>query len=52
MGYPHAYASATGQGPTIGYDVLLRDGFLKKGSPVARAWDGVKPAGKAKAACP
>jgi hypothetical protein len=52
MGYPHAYASATGQGPTIGYDVLLRDGYLKRGSPVARAWEGVKPAGKAKAACP
>jgi hypothetical protein len=52
MGYPHAYASATGQGPTIAYDVLLRDGYLKKGSVVARAWEGVKPAGKAKAACP
>jgi hypothetical protein len=50
-GYPHVFGAATGLGPTVPYDVLLRGGYLKKGSPVARAWEGIAPAGKAKAAC-
>lgn len=50
-GYPHAYGAATGLGPTVPYSVLLRDGYLKKGSPVARAWEGIAPAAKTKAAC-
>ena len=50
--FPHAIAVFTGEGPTIGYDVLLRDGYLKSDSPVSRAWEGVTPADKKVVACP
>jgi hypothetical protein len=50
--YPHVMAVLDGQGPTIAYDVLLRDGFLRADSPVKRAWSGVTPAPKGKPWCP
>jgi hypothetical protein len=40
-GYAHAFGALTGQGPTLSYAVLLRDGYLKATSPIARAWAGV-----------
>jgi hypothetical protein len=52
MGYPHAFDSLTGKGPTLPYDVLLRDGFLRADSPVKRAWQGVKAAPKGRPLCP
>jgi len=51
-GYEQRWGAAIGMGPTVPYDVLLRDGYLKKGSPVARAWEGVAPAPKGKPPCP
>lgn len=50
--YPHVTAALDGQGPVIGYDVLLRDGYLRADSPVKRAWSGVSPAPKKKDWCP
>jgi hypothetical protein len=50
--YPHVMAALDGQGPVIGYDVLLRDGYLRADSPVKRAWSGVAPAPKKKEWCP
>ena len=50
-GFPHVMAVLAGQGPVIGYDVLLRDGLLRRNSPVKRAWRGVEPAAKGKAWC-
>lgn len=50
--YPHVMAALDGQGPVIGYDVLLRDGYLRTDSPVKRAWSGVTPAPKGKDWCP
>jgi hypothetical protein len=51
-GFPHVTAALSGQGPVIGYDVLLRDGYLRTDSPVKRAWRGVRPAPRSKAWCP
>jgi hypothetical protein len=51
-GFAHVMAALSGQGPVIGYDVLLRDGFLRAASPVKRAWRGVPPASKGKPWCP
>jgi hypothetical protein len=50
--FPHVMAALAGQGPVIGYDVLLRDGYLRSDSPVRRAWRGVEPAAKSKSWCP
>jgi len=50
--YPHVMAALDGQGPIIGYDVLLRDGYLRADSPIKRAWSGVTPAPKGKDWCP
>jgi len=50
--YPHVMAALDGQGPVIGYDVLLRDGYLRADSPIKRAWSGVTPAPKGKDWCP
>ncbi len=50
--FPHVMAALSGQGPVIGYDVLLRDGYLRTDSPVKRAWRGVQPAPKSKSWCP
>jgi hypothetical protein len=50
--YPHVMAALDGQGPVIGYDVLLRDGYLRADSPVKRAWSGVTAAPKGKEWCP
>lgn len=50
--FPHVMAVLDGAGPVIGYDVLLRDGYLRTDSPVQRAWAGVKPAPKGKDWCP
>lgn len=50
--FPHVSAVLAGQGPIIGYDVLLRDGYLRSDSPVKRAWRGVEPAPKGKPWCP
>ena len=50
--YPHVMAALDGQGPVIGYDVLLRDGYLRTDSPVKRAWSGITPAPKGKQWCP
>jgi hypothetical protein len=52
LGYPHFAGAFTGSGPTIGYDVLLRDGYLRADSPVERAWSGVAAAPKSKKFCP
>ena len=49
--YPHVFAVFTGEGPTIAYDVLLRDGYLRSDSPVSRAWEGEVPAAKSVVAC-
>jgi len=49
--FPHVMAVLAGEGPVIGYDVLLRDGFLRTDSPVKRAWRGVDAAGKSKPWC-
>jgi hypothetical protein len=46
QGYPHFAGAYTGQGPVIGWDVLLQGGYLRGDSPVKRAWTGVKPAAK------
>jgi hypothetical protein len=50
--YPHVMAALDGQGPVIGYDVLLRDGYLRADSPVKRAWSGITPPPKGKDWCP
>jgi hypothetical protein len=50
--YPHFAAAFTGAGPVVGYDVLLRDGYLRADSPVRRAWASVAPAPRAKEVCP
>jgi hypothetical protein len=50
--YPHVMAALDGQGPVIGYDVLLRDGYLRADSPVKRAWSGIAPAPRGKDWCP
>jgi hypothetical protein len=50
--YPHVMAALDGQGPVIGYDVLLRDGLLRADSPVKRAWSSVTAAPKGKEWCP
>lgn len=50
--FPHVMAALSGQGPVIGYDVLLRDGYLRTDSPVKRAWRGVESAPKSKHWCP
>ncbi|HEX8794596.1 MAG TPA: hypothetical protein VF765_26805 [Polyangiaceae bacterium] len=50
--YPHVMAALDGQGPVIGYDVLVRDGYLRTDSPVKRAWSAVTPAPKGKDWCP
>ncbi len=50
-GFPHVMAVLAGEGPVIGYDVLLRDGFLRTESPVKRAWRGVDAAARGKAWC-
>jgi hypothetical protein len=52
VGFPHAWGNLTGSGPVLPYDVLLRDGYLKADSPVARAWAGVVPAPAGSQACP
>jgi hypothetical protein len=52
VSYPHFAAVFTGQGPVIGYDVLLRGGYLRPDSPARRAWASVTPAPKTKDACP
>jgi hypothetical protein len=49
--FPHAMAALSDTGPVIGYDVLLRDGYLRQDSPVKRAWRGVEPAAKGKDWC-
>jgi hypothetical protein len=51
-GFPHVMAVLSGQGPVIGYDVLLRDGYLRRDSPVKRAWRDVDGAPKSKPWCP
>jgi hypothetical protein len=50
-GFPHAFSAYTGQGPTIPYGILLRDGFLRADSPVRRAWQGVPAAARGKPLC-
>ena len=50
--FPHVMAALSGLGPTIGYDVLLRDGYLRPDSPVKRAWRGVQAAPKGRPWCP
>lgn len=50
--YPHVMAALDGEGPVIGYDVLLRDGYLRADSPVKRAWSGITAAPKGKEWCP
>jgi hypothetical protein len=49
--FPHYNAGLTGTGPTVSYAVLLRDGLLRKDSPVKRAWEGVTQAGKEEDFC-
>jgi hypothetical protein len=44
VGYPHFASGMTGQGPTLPWAALLRDGALKADSPVKRAWEGVAKA--------
>jgi hypothetical protein len=51
IGFPHFSAGLMGQGPTVPYGVLLRDGLLRMDSPVRRAWEGVSPAAKDAEAC-
>jgi hypothetical protein len=51
-GYPHVASVYTGEGPTISYAVLLRDGYLREDSPVKRAWEGTVAAAKGVSACP
>jgi hypothetical protein len=51
-GFPPYVASFTGMGPTIPYAVLLREGYLRKDSPVKRAWESVTPAAKDLPFCP
>jgi hypothetical protein len=43
-GHVHAMAALDGSGPILGFDVLLREGLLLEGSPVAGLWAGVAPA--------
>jgi hypothetical protein len=50
-GFGHAMSVATGQGPTVSFAILLRDGYLRKDSPFARLWETVKPAAKAAEQC-
>jgi hypothetical protein len=51
-GFPHVAAVLDGEGPVLGYDVLLRDGALRSDSPVKRAWEGVEPAPATADPCP
>ncbi len=51
MSFPHVFAAASGEGPTVSYAVLLRDGYLRKDSPLKRAWEGVEPAGRDEDPC-
>jgi hypothetical protein len=51
-GYPHAASVYTGEGPTLSYSVLMRDGYLREDSPVKRAWEGSTAAAKGVSACP
>lgn len=50
VGFPHVN-DMTGQGPTVSYGVLLRDGYLRKDSPAKRAWEDVRAAAKGVEAC-
>jgi hypothetical protein len=43
-GFPHFAGALTGQGPTLPWGVLLREGALRADSPVKRAWEGVAKA--------
>ncbi len=52
VGFPHAWGNLDGSGPVLSYSVLLRDGYLRSDSPVARAWDGVVVAPAGAKACP
>jgi hypothetical protein len=50
-GFNHAMGVATGQGPTVSYAILLREGYLRKDSPFARLWEAIKPAAKTAEQC-
>jgi hypothetical protein len=50
VGFPH-FNDMTGEGPVISYGILLRDGYLRKDSPVKRAWAGVSAAPKGANPC-
>ncbi len=41
--YPHAAAVLTGQGPTLTWSALLREGALRTDSPAQRLWAGLAP---------
>ena len=51
-GFPHAWGAMNWKGPTLPYSVLLRDGYLRRDSPVKRAWEGVSTAAAHTEACP
>lgn len=42
--YPHAASILTGQGPTLTWGALLREGALLRDSPAQRLWAGIAPA--------
>ena len=50
-GFPHAWGNLDGTGPRLPYNVLLRDGYLRADSAVARAWAGIAVAPAGEAAC-
>src|SRR5262249_14755805 len=45
-GFPPFAVALAGTGPVVPYGVLLRDGYLRRTSPVKRAWEGASPAPK------
>lgn len=50
-GVPQVAAHEGGRGPVLSWSVLLRDGALLAGSPLARLWAGVAAAGDDALAC-
>jgi hypothetical protein len=44
VGFPHFASGMTGQGPTLAWGALLREGALKADSPAKRAWEGIAKA--------
>jgi hypothetical protein len=51
VGFPHFAGAYTGQGPTLTWGALLREGALRADSPVKRAWQGIAKAKPGDAEC-